>query len=106
VPAVSVVVMVVDMLLLSFLDLFARFVHDFYVIIQNGGDDWDHVCLNDSGANIFGATNTNVHNALESKIPLPHAHHILAPPLFENANKSFDASIDSEDITDASRGCG
>jgi hypothetical protein len=35
---------------------------------------------------------------LKSQIPLPHVHHILAPPSLEKAYQSFDAAVDCEDI--------
>jgi hypothetical protein len=77
---------IVNLLLLRFLGLFAAFFNDFDIIVQDGGDDGNHVGLDNTGSDSLRAPNTNVDNALKSKIPLPHAHHVLATALLENAN--------------------
>lgn len=99
-------VMVLNMLVLGLLSLFAAFVNNFDIVVEDGGNNGNHVSLYDSGPHILCASNADIDDALKSKIPLPCAHHILAPALLENADESLDASIDGEDITDASgRGC-
>jgi hypothetical protein len=99
--AVAMVV-VVKLLLLHFLGLFAALFDDFDVVVEDGSNDRDHVSLHNACAHVFRATNADVDDTLEREIPLPHAHHILAPTLFENADKAFDASIDSEDVANTS----
>lgn len=101
--AAVAMVMVMYLLLLGLLGFFTALVDDLDVIVQDGGDDGDHVCLDDAGADIFRASDADIDNALESEIPLPHAHHVLAATLLEDADKTLDAAIDCENIADASR---
>lgn len=96
--------MVVYLFLLCFLGLLATFVDDFDVIVEDSRDHGNHVGFNDTGAHILSAPDTDVDNALESQVPFPHAHHILAAPLFEDAHQALDAAIDGEDVTDAGGG--
>lgn len=98
--AAVAMLVVVNMLLFRFLGLFTTFVDDFDVIIEDSGDDWNHVGFDDPGTNILCTSNANINHALESEIPFPHAHHILTATLLEDADKSFDAPIDGEDVTD------
>lgn len=77
--------MVVNLFLLGLLGLFAAFIDDLDVVIKNGSDDGDHVSLDDPSADIFGASHTNIDNTLEGQIPFPHAHHVLAATLLEDA---------------------
>ena len=79
------VVMVLKLLLLGFLSLFTTLLDDFDVIVQNRGNDGDHVGLHDPGPDIFGPANADIHHTLEGEIPLPHAHHILTSTLLKNA---------------------
>lgn len=102
VGAVAVMV-VVDLLVLGLVGLFAALVNDSDVVVKDGGDDRNHVSLDDSGADVLGAADANVDDTLESEVPLPHAHHVFAAALLEDANKTFDASIDGEDVPDAGR---
>ncbi len=93
----------VDLLLFGLFRLLAAFLDDFDVIVEDGGDDRDHVGFNDPCPNGLGASDSYVHNTLESQIPLPHVHHVLAPALLQDAYQPLDASIDGEDVSDASR---
>jgi hypothetical protein len=102
----SVTMVIVVLLLFRFFGLLAAFVDSLGIVIEDGSDDGDHVGFNDTGADVLRASNTNIDNALESKIPFPHSHHVLTTALLENADETLDTSIDGEDIADASRGCG
>lgn len=97
--------MVVAMLVFDFLRFLAVLVHDLDVVVQYSCNDRHHVCLDDSGADILGASHTDIDHTLESQVPFPYSHHIFAAALLEDAHKSFDASIDSQDIANASGGC-
>ena len=92
---------IVNLLLLGFLSLFAAFVDDLDVVIEYGSDDGDHVGLDHASADILGTPNTDIDNTLESQVPFPHAHHIFAATLLEDAYQTLDSSIDGENITDA-----
>lgn len=89
------------MLLLGLLCLFAALLNDLDVVVENGGDNRDHVGLDDACADGLGAADSNIDNALEGQVPLPHVHHIPAATLLEDADQTLNAAIDSEDITDA-----
>lgn len=102
----SVTVMVVALLLFGLLRLLAAFINSFCIVVEDGSDDRNHVSLNNSGADVFRASDADIDNTLKSKVPLPHSHHIFTTTLLENANETLDASVDGEDVTDASRGCG
>jgi hypothetical protein len=83
---VVVVMVVVNLLMLRFFRLFATFIDDSNVVVEYRRDDGNHVGLDNSCADVFCATDTNVDDTLESEIPLPHAHHILAATLLEDAD--------------------
>lgn len=100
------VMMVVDLLLLGLIGLLATLIDDSDVVVEDGGDDGNHVSLDDSGADVLGASDADVDDTLESEVPFPHAHHVLATALFEDAYEALDASIDGEDVSDARRGGG
>jgi hypothetical protein len=102
----SVTVMVVALLLFGLLCLLAAFINSFCIVVEDGSDDGNHVSLNNSGANVFRASDADIDNTLKSKVPLPHSHHVLTTALLQNADEALDASIDGEDVPDASRGCG
>lgn len=101
----SVTMMVVALLLFGLLCLLATFINSFCIVVEDGSDDGNHVSLNNSGADVFRASDADIDNTLKSKVPLPHSHHVLTTTLLEDANETLDASINGEDITDASRGC-
>ena len=77
--------------------------HHLDVVVQKGGDYRDHVGLDDSGADLFRASHTTVDDTLKGQTPLPHFHDILAPALLEDANESFDAAINGENVAYSSR---
>jgi hypothetical protein len=95
------VVMVMKMLVLCLLSLFAAFIDDLDVIVENRGDDRDHVSFDNTRSHIFRPADTNIDHALKCQVPLPNSHHILAATLLEDADKALDAAIDSEDIANA-----
>jgi hypothetical protein len=95
------VVVVINLLLLGLLALLAAFFNHLDVVVKDGGNDWNHIGLDYSRPDIFGSTNAYVHDALECKVPFPHAHHILTPTLLEDANQALDASIDGENVSDS-----
>lgn len=79
-------VVVLNLLLLGLLGLLAALVDDSNVVIKNGGNDGDHVGLDDSGADILGASNADIDDALKREVPFPHAHHVFAATLLEDAD--------------------
>jgi hypothetical protein len=99
-------VVVLQLLLLGLFGLFATFFNYFDVIIENRGNDRHHISLDNSRPDTFSATDSNVYDALESQVPLPHIHHVFAAALLQNAHQSLDTAIDREDVSDAGRGCG
>jgi hypothetical protein len=101
VTAVAMMI-VVNLPLLGLLSFFAALIDGFDVIVENGGDDGDHVGLDDASADIFGASDADIDNTLEGKIPFPHSHHVLTATLLEDADEPLDAAINGENITDAS----
>ena len=102
----SMAVVVVVLLLLGLLCLLTTLINSLGVVIEDGSDDGDHIRLNNAGADVFRASDADIDDTLESKVPLPHSHHIFATALLQNADKTLDAAIDGEDIADASRRCG
>jgi hypothetical protein len=98
---VVVMMMVVDLLLLRLLCLFAAFIDDPNVVVENRRDDRYHVGLDDSCADVLCATNTNVDDALEGEVPFPHAHHVFAATLLKDADQPLDAAIDSQDVSNS-----
>lgn len=81
----------------------ADLVKDLQVVVENGGNDWDHVGLDDSGPHGLGASHANVDDALKGETPFPHLQEVMISALLEDADETFDATIDSENITDAGR---
>lgn len=98
VSPVAPMMMFVNLLLICFLSLFTAFFKDFDVVVEYSGDDGDHVGFDNSGSYVFGSSNANVHDALKCQVPLPHPHHVLAPPLFEYAYEALDATVDCKNI--------
>jgi hypothetical protein len=65
------------------------------VVLQNRGNDRDHISFHHSGSHTFGATDSNIDDALESEVPLPALQEILCiPALFEDADQPLNAAID------------
>jgi hypothetical protein len=93
--------------LLGGLRLIARphFVHHFDVIVENRGNDGDHVSFHHTGPYTLRAAHSNVDNTLESQAPFPHFHQVLAPALLEDAYQALDAAINGEDISNAGGRC-
>jgi hypothetical protein len=81
-------------------------VDDFDVVVENGSNDGNHVGLDYPRPDILRASYTNVKDALKGKVPLPHVHHVLAPPFFEYAYQPLDTAIDGEDVSYPRRRCG
>lgn len=94
-------VVVSNLFQLRLLCLFAAFIDNFDVIVEDGCDDRNHISFDDSSPHVFGPANSYVHHTLESKIPFPHVHHILTSSLFQNADQSLDAAIDRQNIANA-----
>jgi hypothetical protein len=90
-----VMVMVVYLFLLNFIGLFSTSVNNFDIVVKNSCDDRNHVGFNNTRAYVFRSTHTDIDNTLERQVPFPHSHHVLTPTLFEDANKTLDAAIDS-----------
>ena len=99
-------VVVADVFLFSFLGLLPALLDDFDVVVQNCSNDWDHIGLDNPRTHILGAANANIDNTLEGKVPFPHAHHIIATTLLQDADKTFDASVDGKNVADSCRRCG
>lgn len=95
-------VMIVDLLLLCLFRSLAAFFDDLDVVVEDCCDDGDHVSFNNAGSHALGATNTYVNDTLKREIPLPHAHHVSAAALLENADQPLNSAIDCEDVADAS----
>ncbi len=98
-PANSVAVMVG--FLLGLLCLFTDLLDNLDVVVEDGGNHRDHVGLDDAGPDGLCAPNSYVDHALKGQIPLPHVHHILAPPLLQDADQPLDAAIDGEDVANS-----
>jgi len=65
------------------------------VVLQNCSNDRDHISFHHSGSYAFGATDSNIDDALESEVPLPALQEILCvSALFEDADQPFNAAID------------
>lgn len=100
------VVVVRNLLLLGLLGLLATFFNHLDVIVEDGSDDGNHVGLDDTRADVFGAANSDVDDALKGEVPFPHVHHIFAPALLQDADQPLDAAIYGEDVSYAGgRGC-
>ena len=93
-----------DSLLLCLLRLFSAPIYNFYVVVENRSNNWNHIRLHHPRPNRFRATNADIDNTLESKVPFPHIHHILASACLEEADQPFDAAIDGKDISDSGGG--
>jgi hypothetical protein len=81
-------------------------VDDLDVVVENGGNDRHHIGFDHTRPDILRAAYTNVEDALEGKVPLPHVHHVLAPALLEDAYQALDTAINGENVSYACRGCG
>jgi hypothetical protein len=65
------------------------------VILQNGGDDRDHISFHYSGSYDFRATDSNIDDTLESEVPLPALQKICCiPAFFEDADQPLNTAID------------
>lgn len=78
-------VVLLEVLLLRLLGLLTLF-DNLDVVIQDGSNHWDHIGLHNPSPDGLRSPNTDIDDALEGKVPLPHAHHILAPTLLEDAD--------------------
>jgi hypothetical protein len=94
-----------DGLLLRFLRLLSTPIYDLYVVVENSSDNWDHICLYHPSPYRLRATDPDIDNTLERKIPFPHIHHVLASACLEKADQPFDTAIDGKNISDACGGC-
>ena len=81
-------------------------VDDLDIVVKDGSDDGNHVSLNNAGPDVLRTPYTNVKDALERQVPLPHVHHVLAPALLEDAYQALNAAIDGQNVPDAGRRCG
>lgn len=84
-----------------FFSFFATLLDDLDVIVQNGGNDRDHVGLDDASTDILCAPNTNINDALKRQVPFPHVHHIFGSAALENVDQTLNAAIDGKDVADA-----
>ena len=81
-------------------------VDDLEVVVEDGSNDRDHIGFDDPRPDVLGTSHTDVKDALESQVPFPHVHHVLAPAFFEDAYQTLDAAIDGENIPyPRRRGC-
>lgn len=78
------------------------FLEDFQIVLQNGSNDRHDIGLNNTRADVFGATDTNINDTLESQVPLPHFHHVLLSALLENVDQLLNATINGENVSDSS----
>jgi hypothetical protein len=79
--------------------LLSTSIHHLYVIVEYRSDNWDHIGLHHSCADILRASDPNIDHTLECQIPFPHIHHILTPSCLQQAYQSLDAAIDGQDIS-------
>jgi hypothetical protein len=89
---------------LGLLRLLPAPIHDLDVVVEDSSDDWNQVGLDDSGADVLRSSDADIDDTLEGQVPFPHVHHILAPPLLQNAHQSLDPAIDRQDIPYAGGG--
>jgi hypothetical protein len=89
---------------LGLLGLLPAPVHDLDVVVEDGRDDGNQVSLDDSGADVLRSSDADIDDTLEGQVPFPHVHHILTPPLLQNAHQPLDAAIDRQDIPYAGGG--
>jgi hypothetical protein len=97
------VVMIMGLFLFQLVRLLATPIYDLDVVVQDRGDDRNHVCLHYPGPHSLRSSDTNVHNTLKRQIPLPNAHHVPIPALLEDADKAFDTPIHGQNIADTCR---
>lgn len=83
------------LLCLGLLCLLATPVDHLDVVVEDSCNDWHEVCFDDSGTNILRATDADIDHTLEGEVPLPHVHHVLAPPLLQDTYQPLNAAIDS-----------
>ena len=88
------------------LDLVPTTVDDLQIIIEHGGDDGNHIGLDDASAHILGSTHADVDDALKGQVPLPHVHHVLTATGLEDGHQALETAIDGQDVTDTGRGGG
>lgn len=81
------------------LRLLATSINHLDVVVENGRNHRYEVRLDYPSADSLRAADANIDHALEGEVPLPHIHHILAPPLLQDAYQSLDAAIDGKNIT-------
>lgn len=86
--------MLCNLFLFGFFGFLAALLDNFNIIVEYSRDDRDHISLDHPSPYVLSPTNSYVNNTLESEIPFPHVHHILASPLFQNAYQPLDATID------------
>lgn len=104
VAAAMATVVLVGMALLRLLGLFTALFNDLDVVVEDSGNDGDHVGFDDACPDGLGAPDADVDDALEGQVPFPHVHHIFAATLLEDADEALDAAIDGEDVPDAGGG--
>lgn len=63
--------------------LFSTLINHFDIVVKYRRNDRYHVSFHDPRSNTLGAPDSDIDNALERQIPLPHLHHLLAPALFQ-----------------------
>jgi hypothetical protein len=82
------------MLLLAPLD-------DAKVVVEDGGDDRNHVGLDHAGPHRLRAPYTDIDDTNKRQVPFEHLQLVLVPALLEHTYQALDAAIDGEDIPDA-----
>lgn len=92
-----------NLFLLGLFRLFTALLGNLDVVVENGGNDGNHVGLDDSCPHGLGASNPYVDDALEGQVPFPHIHHIFAAALLQNADQPLDSAIDCKNVSDARR---
>lgn len=83
--AVAMVV-VMDLLLFGLLCSLTALFDDLDVVVEDCCNDRDHISFDNTSPDTLRATNTNIDNTLEGKVPFPHAHHISAATLLQDAD--------------------
>jgi hypothetical protein len=79
--------------------LFASF-NDTEVVVQDGGNDRNHIGLDHTRAHCLGSPYANVYDADECEVPFEHLQLILVPTLLEHAYQALNSAIDGEDVPD------
>jgi hypothetical protein len=85
--------------------LFAS-LNDTKVVVQDGGNDRDHIGLYHTCPHCLGSPYADVHDADECQIPFEHLQLVLIPTLLEHAYQALDSAIDGENIPDPAGRCG